>query len=67
MVMANLEDGADDALGLGLVDSWKDKVRFTGTIAGIDVVLNWVESVLLYDVLKDIVDEFRPPQRTVWG
>ena len=59
MVMANLEDGADDALSLGLVDSWKGKLRFTGEIAGINVVLNWAESVLLYDVLKDIVDEFR--------
>lgn len=57
--MAYLSDAADDALGLGLVDSWKGKERWSGIATNQEVVLNWVEAVLFYDVLKDIVDEFR--------
>jgi len=58
---SKVEEALEDGMRLGLIDE-KDLdtvTRFNDTFAGEEIVQSWIEALLMYDVLRSIMDDFR--------
>ena len=57
---SKVEEAVEDGRRLGLIDDEDHNApRFNDTFADEEIVQSWLEALLMYDVLRNIMDDFR--------